>query len=116
VEAAAASRIVYGLGWFCLYALWLQRLVGFRWGAVLSIYLRSALASAITVVPALYAVLIWRTPATLGFEGLVFASAASGLCWLGAIVVLRHPARDDLAGMAMHVVGPLRNRLKPRPA
>lgn len=116
VEAAAASRIAYGLGWVCLYAFWLQRLIGFRWSAVLSIYLRSALASAITVLPALYAVLVWRSPATLGFDGLVLASAASGLCWLGAIVALRHPARDDLAGMAMHVVGPLRNRLKPRPA
>ena len=116
VEAAAASRIAYGLGWFCLYALWMQSLVGFRWSAVLGIYIRSAGAALVTILPALYAIFVWRSPATLGFDGLVLAAAGSGLCWLGAIAALRHPAREDLAGIAMHAIRPLLGRLKLRPA
>ena len=115
IEAAAASRIVYGLGWFCLYALWMQRLVGFRWRALLLTYAASFGVAAITILPALYAVLVWRSPATLGFPEFALTAAASGLAWLGAVLLLRHPARADLAGMALHALTPLRERLKPRP-
>lgn len=114
VQAAAASRIVYGLGWFALYAGWLQRLVGFRWSGMLRIFGSSALVAIVTVLPALWAVTIWRTPATLGFGPLVLTAIASGFAWIGAIVVLRHPAREDLIGMAMHIIAPVRARLRPR--
>jgi len=116
IEAAAASRIVWGLGWIAIYAGWMRRLVGFRWPAMIRIYLGSAAVAAVTALPALYAVHVWRTPATLGFGGLVLASAASGVAWLAAICVLRHPARDDLTSTAAHLVEPLRHRLRPRAA
>lgn len=116
VKAAAASRIVYGLGWFALYSGWLQGMVGFRWSAALRIYASSALVAAVTISPALWAVMVWRTPATLGFGPMVLAAAASGIAWICAIFVLRHPARADLAGMAMHILGPVKARLLPRPA
>lgn len=115
VEAAAASRLVYGIGWFCLYALWLQRLVGFGWRTALRIYARSAGLAVLTALPALYAVLVWRTPATLGFVDLVLTAVASGLAWLAGIRLLRHPARADLDSMAMHVIAPLWSRLRTRP-
>lgn len=114
VEAAAASRLVYGLGWFCLYALWLQRLIGFRWSAALRIYGSSAITAVITIIPALLAITVWRTPATLGFLELAGTGVASGIAWLGAVFLLRHPARADLAGMASHILGPISNRLRPR--
>lgn len=116
VGAAAASRLVYGLGWFCLYAFWLQRLVGFRWRAALRVYGASLCVAVLTILPALGATMAWRTPATLGFLDLCLTGALSGIAWLGAIIVMRHPARDDLAGMAAHVLDPLRRRLRPRPA
>lgn len=116
VEAAAASRLVYGFGWFCLYAIWLQRLVGFRWSATLRIYAASTFVAVVTIAPALFAVAVWRSPATLGFFDLVATGIASGLAWIGAIWLLRHPARDDLFGMAAHVLKPIRTRLKPRSA
>ena len=116
VEAAAASRLVYGFGWFCLYAVWLQRLIGFRWRALWHVYAASLGVAVATVLPALYAVTWWRDPATLGLSGFLVAGAASGLAWLAAVHLLRHPARADLAGMALHALAPLRARLKPRSA
>ncbi|SFG35203.1 Membrane protein involved in the export of O-antigen and teichoic acid [Novosphingobium sp. CF614] len=116
VEAAAASRLVYGLGWFCLYALWLRRLIGFSWRAVLRIYAASLGVTLATVLPAIYAVTVWRSPATLGFLDFVGTTGASALAWLCAVHLLRHPAREDLVGVALHVLAPLRARLKPRPA
>ncbi|MGF7156513.1 oligosaccharide flippase family protein [Novosphingobium gossypii] len=112
VEAAAASRLVYGVGWFFLYAIWLQRMIGFRWPAALRIYLSSAGVALITIVPAVLAVGVWRTPATLGFLGLVASGLASGVAWIGAIALLRHPAREDLAGMATHILAPIAARFK----
>ena len=116
VDAAAMSRLAYGLGWVCLYAAWMHRLIGFSWRAMARIYAASAAVAVATVMPALWAICLWRTPGTLGFTGLVVAGSASGLAWLAGIVLVRHPARADLFGMAGHVLGPLRARLRARPA
>lgn len=116
IEAAAASRVGYGLCWFLLYIFWIQRLVGFHWPAMLKIYLASAVTALLTALPALWAVTMWRTPATLGFIGTGVAVCGSGAVWLAAIFLLRHPARDDLVGTAMHALGPLLTRLRPKHA
>lgn len=112
IEAAAASRIIYGVGWFCLYAFWMRDLVGFSWRTMLRIYSASLGVALITILPALYAVMMWRSPATLGFIDFVLTAAVSGMAWLGAVFLLRHPAREDLVGMALHVLRPVRERLK----
>ena len=116
VEVAAASRIVWGLGWIAIYAGWMHKLVGFSWPVMRRIYLGSAGVALVTALPALYAVHVWRTPATLGFGGLVIASVASGCAWLAAIFLLRHPAREDLILTATHALAPLRQRLRMRTA
>lgn len=116
VEAAAASRLVYGVGWFCLYAAWLHGLIGFRWRALWHVYATSLGVTVATVLPALGAVTLWRSPATLGFSGLLATGLASGFAWLAAVHLLRHPARADLAGMARHVLTPLSRRLNLRSA
>lgn len=113
---AAASRIVYGAAWFCLYVFWMQRLVGFSWNTVLRTYLMSALAAGLTAAPAIWAVTAWRTPATLGFTGLVAVGIGSGAAWLFAIFLLRHPAREDLTGIALHALNPLLVRFNVRAA
>ena len=111
VDAAAASRIVYGLGWICIYAGWMHRLVGFRWPALLRTYASSAGVALASALPAFWAVTFWRRPDTLGLGGLVASAALGGLAWVLAITVLRHPARNDLAGMARHLVVPLLSRM-----
>ncbi|MFS0851086.1 oligosaccharide flippase family protein [Novosphingobium panipatense] len=113
VEAAAGSRLVYGAGWFCLYAVWLHRLVGFTWKAVLKVYVTSAVIAVATIVPAVIAVTVWRTPSTMGFLELAVTGFASGLTWLAAVILVRHPARADLLGMLLHATGPIRARLNP---
>ncbi|MFD1960785.1 oligosaccharide flippase family protein [Novosphingobium panipatense] len=96
VEAAAGSRLVYGAGWFCLYALWLHRLIGFTWKAVLKVYATSAVIAVATTVPAAIAITMWRTPSTMGVLELAATGIASGLTWLLAVILVRHPARADL--------------------
>jgi O-antigen/teichoic acid export membrane protein len=108
---AAGSRIAYSLLWFVLYAFWLHKLVGFRWAAMLKNYGMSLALTAATVAPAALAVWVWRTPATLGIGELFATGIAAGLCWLGAIATLGHPARDDLLALARHAMGPIRQRL-----
>lgn len=112
VEAAAASRLVYGLGWFLLYAMWLQRLIGFRWSAALRIYASSTAVTLLTILPAILTITIWRTPSTLGFSGLLMAGGGAGLAWMAAITLARHPARVDLAGMATHILRPVLARVR----
>lgn len=116
LEAAAASRIAWGLGWFAIYAGWMHRIVGFRWPTMIRIYLASAALAGVTALPALGALHWWKTPQTLGLGGFVAAGLASALAWLAAIFVLRHPARDDLVSMVTHAFEPLRTRLRSRPA
>jgi len=116
LQEAAASRMSYGLGWFLLYLFWMQRLIGFSWPAIIRIYLVSAIIAALTALPAIWAVTMWRTPATLSFTGMMVAATLSGMAWLAATLLLRHPARDDLVGTAMHALGPVLARLNPRPA
>lgn len=116
VEAAAASRLVYGMGWFIIYAAWLQRLVGFRWRTLLKVYGASAATAVFTIAPAVWASHVWRTPSTMGFGSLLITAGLSAVAWLGAIALFRHPARDDLAGMALHVLGHLLLRLRLRSA
>ena len=110
LEAAAGSRIAYGLAWIALYAAWLQGMIGFRWTALLRIYLSSAATAAVTALPALYLLHVWSAPARMGVGGLVLAIAGAALCWLAAIVLLRHPARADLASTAHHALGQVQGR------
>lgn len=114
VEAAAASRLLYGVCWFGLYALWLKSLIGFSWRAMLRVYAASLGVALVTILPALYAITIWHTTTTLGFGSLVITTGASGLAWLCGIFLVRHPARTDLIAMALHVINPLRKRFKLR--
>ncbi|VWX55185.1 oligosaccharide flippase family protein [Novosphingobium sp. 9U] len=116
VEAAAASRLVWGLGWVAIYAGWLHRMVGFRWPVMRRIYASSAGVAVLTALPAFYAAHVWRSPATLGFAGLAMAALASGAAWLLGVFVLRHPAREDLVATVRHAVEPLVHRLRMRAA
>src|SRR3546814_12929761 len=82
-------------------SFWMRNLVGFSWRAMLRIYSASLGVALITVLPALYAVMAWRSPAILGFLDFVLTGAASGVAWLFAVFLLRHPARKALAGLEL---------------
>ncbi len=99
VEGAAASRIIYGLLWLCIYAGFMHRLVGFDARALLAIYAKSALVTLATIAPMGAIYLFVSPPAETGFGLLLLATVLGGMGWLGSLWLLRHPAMSELLGM-----------------
>jgi len=100
LEAAAASRLVYGLVWWVVYALMLRSLLGFAWRDLFDVYGRSLAVSVAAAAP-LLAVYAWVAgPAEISFLWLVAAAATGGLAWLGTLFLVRHPARHEVSGFA----------------
>jgi O-antigen/teichoic acid export membrane protein len=116
LEAAAISRIAYGILWLCIYGRFLHGLVGFRWRRLLDTYARSAVVAAATAAPSLVLYRFWRTPETLGWDGLIAAAAAGLVAWLLALLATRHPALDDLVGMVRHVLAQVGRKPAPHSA
>ena len=112
VEWAAIARLGYGLIWVLIYIRFQKSLVGFAWGEMLWVYAKSALTALAAVAPMVLAYAFWRTPAQLGFDGLLLCTGLGVLSWMGAMVLVRHPARHDILG----VLGELRSRIMPRGA
>ena len=101
-------QLSFRSGWAVALALGVQIVLFSRLGHSIPGGLARALHLA---TYGLLAVFVWRTPATLGFGGLLATGIAAGLCWLATLATLGHPARDDLVGMARHALGPLRAKL-----
>lgn len=118
VEGAAASRLVYAALWLLLYGRFMHALVGFGWAELLAIYLRSAAATVAAIAPLVLAYALWEGPESIGLADLSAATLAGGMCWLCALLLLRHPALDELLGMirALPVVGNLPLGRVPKPA
>ncbi|MCB2076119.1 MAG: oligosaccharide flippase family protein [Novosphingobium sp.] len=100
LEIAAASRLAYGLVWIGIYAGFLQKLIGFRWSAMLRIYLQSGIAAFASVAPILLIYAFVQGPAELDFVMMVAGAAAGVLLWLITLAVLRHPAFDEIRGLS----------------
>ncbi len=105
---AALSRIIYGGLWFVIYAPFLHRLIGFRWGVLVRIYLKSALLSGLTVAP-LFLTYQFIAPASqISFLAIIPALAAGVVIWLGSLFALRHPARTEVQDIFQSlIVSPL---------
>lgn len=99
LEWAAASRVAYGIAWFALYAAFMRRLVGFRWGPMLILYARSIAVSLATAAPLIAVYSLGVEPAGVDLPLLAVCTAAGGLCWLASLFLVRHPARHELLGM-----------------
>lgn len=111
---AAISRVVHGLIWWTIHAIFLQRLVAFRWRALLAIYAKTALAALAAILPLLAGYALWLPPSEMGLH------VAAPLCllgvplWYGALVALDHPSARDLADMVRQQVRPVALRLRAR--
>ncbi len=100
VEAAAASRLLYAVLWFVVYAGFMRRLIAFRWGDMMRIYAQSLACTFATVAPLALVYAGGRAPINLGFP-LMAATALGGcLCWAAMLFVVRHPARLEFIEMA----------------
>jgi O-antigen/teichoic acid export membrane protein len=103
VEGAAASRLVYALGWLVLYARFLHKLIAFNARELMGIYARSGFATLAALLPLALTYAFLIPPSTIGFWPLAIAAGAGGILWLTTLAVLRHPALDDLLGIAAHL-------------
>jgi len=100
VQGAAASRLVYGVLWLCIYVRFMHSVVQFDTRALLRIYAKSGLATASAVIPLALTYLLWASPSQIGFGALAASVLAGGLCWFGALILVRHPALDDFLAIA----------------
>ncbi|MBS0256032.1 MAG: oligosaccharide flippase family protein [Proteobacteria bacterium] len=102
-EGAAASRIVYAVGWMAIYARFLQGLVGYDVGALITIYARSAAGTIAAITPLALTYYFWSGPETISIPALLAAVSAGVALWFGTLIAVRHPALDDLLGLAAHM-------------
>jgi O-antigen/teichoic acid export membrane protein len=100
VEAAAASRLLYAVLWFAVYAGFMRRLIAFRWGDMMRIYLQSLACTLATVAPLELVYVAGRAPISLGFPLMTATAIAGCLCWAAMLFVVRHPARLEFIEMA----------------
>jgi O-antigen/teichoic acid export membrane protein len=100
VEGAAASRLVYGALWLCLYARFMHGVVRFDARALLRIYAKSGLATIGALAPLALTYLLWAPPSQIGVGALFASVGAGGLAWLGALFLVRHPAAKEFIEIA----------------
>jgi O-antigen/teichoic acid export membrane protein len=99
LEAAALSRIGYTMVWYALYAPFLSKLIGFDWREMILIYIKSAAVSLAAIVPLACAYMFWTSPGALGIFALLALSGSGVVCWGIAMVLVRHPATDEIIGL-----------------
>jgi O-antigen/teichoic acid export membrane protein len=112
VEGAATSRLAYGLCWIALYARFMHEVVGFDVRALLTIHLRSAVATLAALAPMALAYRFWLGPAEMGLGALALVSAAGVAAWLVTLWLVRHPLREEIRDIVGKVV-PAAARLLP---
>ncbi len=110
VEAAAASRLLYGLLWFAVYAGFMRGLIAFRWSDMIRIYVQSLACTLATVAPLALVYAAGRAPIALGFPMLAVTAVAGCLCWAAMLFVVRHPARLEFMDMAQAGLARVRRR------
>lgn len=92
LEAAAASRVAYGIAWLAIHAPFLHSVVGFRWRALLRVWAQSAIVTGVAVLPVWMSYLYWVPAAQAGIAQIVLCVAFGVALWLVALRQSRHPA------------------------
>jgi O-antigen/teichoic acid export membrane protein len=103
LEWAALSRVAYGLFWVILYAPFLYRLVQFDVARLLTTYARSAVATIAAICPLLLSDRFWLPLADMGFAQLVLLSGLGVGSWLLSLFAVRHPALNEITGLAEYL-------------
>ena len=100
---AAGSRIIYGIAWVALYARFLHGLVKYDIRSLLVIYAKSAAVTLAALTPLALTYLFYAGPALITLPVMIPAVATGVALWLAALVLVRHPALEDLFGLAVHL-------------
>jgi len=93
---AALSRIPHAVVYFLAYLWILKGLVGHSFKDLAAVYLRSAVATLITLVPAFTARALWEKGWFGEVPGALYAAALSFPFWYLGIRVARHPLAREL--------------------
>lgn len=100
LEAAAASRVLYGLIWLGIHGPFMHRVVGFSWARLARGWAQSALVTGVAIVPMALSYALWASPERAGFVQVALGAAAGALCWLVAMRQIRHPAYAEIHQIA----------------
>lgn len=114
IEWAAASRIVHGFIWWIIHAIFLQRLIEFRWTALFAIYAKTALSSAAAIAPLMAAYALWIPPSEMSLLIALPLCLLGVPLWYGAMVLVRHPSAGYFDMVAREHIWPFATRLKAR--
>lgn len=102
---AAVSRVVHAAIWWAIQLCFLQSLVRFAWRDMFAIYAKTAIAAFAATIPLLLAYRFWLAPEEMGLA-VMMALSLLGVClWYVALVALRHPSAEDLAGLVRVKLG-----------
>lgn len=96
----AASRVLHGVIWWAIHAIFLQRLIGFAWRDLLTLYAKTGIAALAAVVPLLVSYSVWRAPVDTPLVPLVLLSVAGVALWYATLLAVRHPSAADLSDLA----------------
>ncbi len=100
ILAAAVSRILYGLLWYATYAIFMHRLIRFRWSVMFTIYAKSLIVSVISAGPLLFTYHFWIPSHQIGFLQILPPLIVGGVLWFGSLFAVRHPARQEMVQIA----------------
>ena len=100
---AAGSRIAYGIFWVALYARFLQGLVKYDVRGLMLIYAKSATATLAALLPLALTYLFYAGPGIITLPVMIPAVATGVALWLATLVLVRHPALEDLFGLLLHM-------------
>lgn len=99
IEAAAAARAAESLFAVLLYRRHIGRMTETTPADLNVIYLRSAAITVVTCLPALAATIYWGWSPHMPMTWVAGSVVLGGACWLGLLVVLRHPIWTELQSL-----------------
>lgn len=104
IVAAAASRILYGIIWYCIYARTMRQLVQFSWKNMIIIYLKSAIVAIAALSPFAAYFILFIPPENASLIAMIPLAPVSAVIWLATLVIIRHPGRDELFEMVEGII------------
>jgi len=100
LEAAAASRVAHGLVWLAIFAPFLAQTIQFNWNAMIRIWLQSALATGLAVLPVWLSYIYWAPAEQASIGQLLVAVLAGMVLWLICLRQTHHRAYSEIHGYA----------------
>jgi O-antigen/teichoic acid export membrane protein len=116
VEEAAMSRVGYAVIWVALYAGFIQKLVVIDWIVLITLYLKSAVATVAAVAPLLLGYWLWVAPTEMKFWQLLVLSITGAILWLITLIVIKHPAASEIHAIANGLIKSVTSRRDARAA